>query len=147
MPEIKHPILTVDTVVINNESLVLIKRKNDPYQGFWALPGGFVEYGETVEDAALRETLEETGLLINLKDIVGVYSDINRDPRGHTVSICFHAHPIGGKLTPSTDALEAAYFTFDEIFSMELAFDHKKIIHDALNILKKSKIIQKDCSY
>lgn len=147
MPEIKHPLLTVDTVVTNNESLVLIKRKNDPYQGSWALPGGFVEYGETVEDAALRETLEETGLLINLKDIVGVYSDINRDPRGHTVSICFHAHPIGGNLTPSTDALEVAYFTFDEIFSMELAFDHKKIIHDALNILKKSKIIQKDSSY
>ncbi|MEG3224723.1 MAG: DNA mismatch repair protein MutT [Methanobacteriales archaeon Met13] len=143
----KHPLLTVDTVVTNNESLVLIKRKNDPYQGSWALPGGFVEYGETVEDAALRETLEETGLLINLKDIVGVYSDINRDPRGHTVSICFHAHPIGGNLTPSTDALEVAYFTFDEIFSMELAFDHKKIIHDALNILKKSKIIQKDSSY
>ncbi|MDP3066684.1 MAG: NUDIX hydrolase [Methanobacteriaceae archaeon] len=143
----KHPLLTVDTVVTNNESIVLIKRKNDPYQGSWALPGGFVEYGETVEDAALRETLEETGLLINLKDIVGVYSDINRDPRGHTVSICFHAHPIGGNLTPSTDALEVAYITFDEIFSMELAFDHKKIIHDALNILKKSKIIQNDSSY
>ncbi|HMK53489.1 MAG TPA: NUDIX hydrolase [Methanobacteriaceae archaeon] len=126
----------MDTVVIKKESLVLIKRKNDPYRGFWALPGGFVDYGETVEEAALRETLEETGLLVKLNGILGVYSDPNRDPRGHTVSVCFIAQPDRGKLSPSTDALEASYFKFDETMSMELAFDHKKIVNDTIKHLK-----------
>ena len=72
----------MDTVIIHKESVTLIKRKNPPYKGSWALPGGFVEYGETVESAAIRETKEETGLDVILGDIVGVYSNPDRDPEG-----------------------------------------------------------------
>jgi 8-oxo-dGTP diphosphatase len=115
---------------------MLIKRKNNPFKGFWALPGGFVEYGETVEQAAVREAREETGIYVDIKNLVGVYSHPDRDPRGHTVSICFLAKPAGGTVTPSTDAVDAAYFTLNTINSLELAFDHKKILKDALKTLK-----------
>ena len=115
--------------------MLLIKRKNSPFKGFWALPGGFVEYGETVEQSAVREAREETGISVHLKKLVGVYSDPDRDPRGHTVSICFLAKPAGGTVKPSTDAVDAAYFTLNSIHSMELAFDHKKIFNDALKII------------
>lgn len=121
-------------IIGEDETILLIKRKNNPYKGFWALPGGFVEYGETVEQAAIREVKEETGISVDIKKLVGVYSDPDRDPRGHTVSICFLAKPAGGAVIPSTDAVDAAYFTYSEINSLDLAFDHNKILNDALKI-------------
>ncbi len=91
----RHPYVAVDIFAINEKNeFVLVKRKNDPFKGYWALPGGFVEYGETVEHAATREMREETGLEICILDIVGVYSDPNRDPRGHVISIAFLARII-----------------------------------------------------
>lgn len=132
---VKSPLLTVDTVIIENSSILLIKRKNDPYQGFWALPGGFVEYGETVENAAVRETKEETGIDVKLDDLVGVYSDPDRDPRGHTVTVCFLGIKIGGTLRSATDAEDARYFDLNKIKTFDLAFDHEMIIQDALKLL------------
>ncbi|MTK64450.1 MAG: NUDIX hydrolase [Methanobacterium sp.] len=132
----KSPFLTVDTVVVENASILLIKRKNDPYQGSWALPGGFVEYGETVENAAVRETKEETGIVVKLKELVGVYSDPDRDPRGHTVTVCFLGVKIGGMLESATDADDARYFDLNEIKTLDLAFDHERIIQDSLKLLK-----------
>jgi 8-oxo-dGTP diphosphatase len=131
----KSPLLTVDTVVTENSSILLIKRKNDPYRGFWALPGGFVEYGETVENAAVRETKEETGVDVKLGDLVGVYSDPNRDPRGHTVTVCYLGIKTGGIVRPATDAEDARYFDLKEIETLDLAFDHELIIQDSLKIL------------
>jgi 8-oxo-dGTP diphosphatase len=132
---IKHPFLTVDAVILcDNDSIILIKRKNSPYKGFWALPGGFVEYGETVESAVLREVTEETGLSVDLNEISGVYSDPNRDPRGHVITICFTAAKTGGNLKADTDAMEVHCLKLDDIFKLNLAFDHKKIIIDALTI-------------
>lgn len=132
----KSPLLTVDTVIVENSSILLIRRKNDPYQGSWALPGGFVEYGETVENAAVRETKEETGLDVKLSKLVGVYSDPERDPRGHTVTVCFLGIKIGGILKSATDAEDARYFDLIEIQTLDLAFDHEKIIQDSLKLLK-----------
>ena len=117
-----------------NDSIILIKRKNSPYKGFWALPGGFVEYGETVESAVLREVKEETGLEVDLNKISGVYSDPDRDPRGHIITICFTAQKTGGNLKADTDALEVDCLKLGDIFKLNLAFDHKKIIIDALTI-------------
>lgn len=131
----KSPSLTVDTVIIENSSILLIKRKNDPYQGSWALPGGFVEYGETVENAAVRETKEETGIDVKLGELVGVYSDPNRDPRGHTVTVCFLGTAIGGIVRSATDAEDARYFDLNEIKTLDLAFDHEMIIQDSLKLL------------
>lgn len=135
MISIKHPFLTVDAIIkCDINSIILVKRKNSPYKGFWALPGGFVEYGETVESAVLREIMEETGLEIRLRNILGVYSDPERDPRGHVITICFTAEIKGGKLKADTDASEVRSFDLSEIFKLELAFDHDKIIKDYLNI-------------
>nr|WP_231551459.1 NUDIX hydrolase [Methanobacterium sp. SMA-27] len=122
-------------MIIHKESVTLIKRKNPPYKGSWALPGGFVEYGETVESAAIRETKEETGLDVTLGDIVGVYSNPERDPRGHIISICFLGKKIGGKLMADTDAAEVKYFCLDEVSTIDLAFDHGKILEDAFDLL------------
>ena len=132
---IKNPLLTVDTVIIQNNSVVLVKRKNPPFKGSWALPGGFVEYGETVETAAIRETKEETGLDIELNGIVGVYSDPHRDPRGHIISVCFLGNKIGGKLVADTDAADVQCMEIDEISKIELAFDHHNILEDAFKLL------------
>lgn len=121
--------LTVDAIVPLDRKIVLIKRKNEPFKDFYALPGGIVEYGETVEDAVLREVEEETGLKGQIHSLVGVYSDPKRDPRGHFVSICFIVLPIGGKLRSGSDAKEVALFGLDEL--PKLAFDHEKMIRDA----------------
>lgn len=121
--------MAVDVVVASGNGVVLVRRGKEPYKGAWALPGGFVRYGERVEDAALREVREETGLRIKLKRLVGVYSDPKRDPRGHVVSICFLGEGVGGELKAATDAAEAR--VFKDIPWRELAFDHAQMLRDA----------------
>lgn len=128
------PLLAVDVIILQDGKIVLIRRKNPPFQGMWALPGGFVEVGETVEAAAVREAHEETGLDVELKGLVGVFSDPGRDPRGHTVSVCFIALGHG---TPqaSSDAREARLFPPDGLPG--LAFDHESIIQSAGQYIDK----------
>lgn len=118
-----------------DDSTVLIQRKNDPYKGSWALPGGFVEWGETVESAVLREVKEETGLEVDLIALVGVYSDPERDPRGHTVTICYLVRKKGGELKADTDASNAQCFKKDSVLKLKLAFDHDIILKDAFELL------------
>lgn len=122
------PLLTVDALIIYKGKLVLVKRKNPPYQGYFALPGGFVEVGETVESAVVREAKEETGLDIEIIKLLGVYSDPSRDPRGHTVSICYLSKG-SGTLKAGSDAKDVGLFCLNEI--PKLAFDHNKIIENA----------------
>jgi 8-oxo-dGTP diphosphatase len=126
------PRLTVDTIVLDQDKVLLIRRGHPPFQDTWALPGGFVDPGETVEQAAVRETLEETGLQVRLDRLLGVYSEPDRDPRGHTVSVVFVArlqtgedpeHAKGGD-----DAESARWFPLER--TPELAFDHAKILED-----------------
>src|SRR4028119_1571302 len=119
----------VDVVIPSGRGIVLIRRAGDPFGGRWALPGGFVEVGETVEAAAAREAAEETGLAVELARLVGVYSDPERDPRGHHVTLAFLARVVGGDLVAATDAAEVAVLDPD---SVELAFDHRSIIADAV---------------
>lgn len=127
------PLLTVDALIIYEEKLVLIKRKNPPYEDMFALPGGFVEIGETVEEAVIREAKEETSLDIEIIRLLGVYSDPKRDPRGHTVSICFIAAGYGD-LKAGDDAESV---NLVDIYNLpELAFDHKKIIEDGIMIME-----------
>ncbi|RKX71486.1 NUDIX hydrolase [candidate division WOR-3 bacterium] len=122
----RNPIPTVDAIIRYGDGIVLIRRKNPPYG--WALPGGFVNYGETVEDAVIREAKEETGLdLIDLRQF-RVYSDPDRDPRHHTISVVFIAKGKG-ELRGGDDAREARIFRLDQLPS-DIAFDHRKIIED-----------------
>ena len=124
------PKLMVDVVEPSEEGRVLlIRRGSDPYEGYWALPGGFVEVGETPEDAAAREAKEETGLDIEIVKLVGVYSDPDRDPRGHNVSCAYLARSAGDPRAAS----DAAEVSFRDPSTVELAFDHEKIIVDALS--------------
>jgi len=127
--------VAVDVVVVGRDgSIVLVRRGKEPFKGMWALPGGFVEYGETVEEAAKREVREETGLEIAIIGLVGVYSRPDRDPRGHVISIAFLAEEVGGELRAGTDAADVGRFR--EI-PAELAFDHAEIIRDALARLRE----------
>jgi 8-oxo-dGTP diphosphatase len=127
----KTPLLAVDAVIFFREGIVLINRDNPPYQGCFALPGGFVEIGETVEDAVQREAREETGLVIELMGLVGIYSDPGRDPRGHVVSAAFLASGRG-ELVSGSDARSAKVFLINSL--PPLAFDHERIISDALRL-------------
>lgn len=131
MTEYKNPALTVDTIILEDDKIILIKRLNNPYKDHWAIPGGFVEYGEKVEDAAVREAKEETGLDIKLTQLVGVYSDPDRDPRGHTVTIAFLSKIIGGTLNSNSDAKDAKFVDISELKNMKLAFDHNEILKDS----------------
>ena len=108
----KTPALTTDCVVIDAKGRVLlIRRKNPPYQGKLALPGGFVEIGETLEDACRRELMEETGVKAGKLQLVGVYSDPHRDPRGHTCAAVYLARVGNAKVIAGDDAADAQWVT------------------------------------
>lgn len=130
----KNPIPTVDTIIQKDSQILLVKRKKEPFKGLFALPGGFVNEGERVEDAAKREAKEETSLDIELVDILGVYSEPNRDPRGHIMSTVFV-----GKISPNNkvealaqdDAAKIEWINLEEVDNnTHFAFDHQKIISD-----------------
>jgi len=126
----RNPALTVDVVVIEGNKILLVKRGQPPHQGEWALPGGFVEYGETSEAAAKREVQEETGIAIELSAILGVYSDPDRDPRGHTVSVVFVGRMVSGQLQGGDDAADAKWYDINDLHEEQLAFDHGMIVQD-----------------
>jgi len=128
------PLLAVDAVILFAGGIVLIKRDNPPFAGCYALPGGFVEVGETVEAAVVREAREETGLAIDLLGLVGIYSNPARDPRGHVVSAAFLAQGKG-ELMAGSDARSAQVFPLKGL--PPLAFDHDKIISDALSLAER----------
>lgn len=126
----RNPFPTVDVIVHDPElGVVLVKRKNPPFG--WALPGGFVDYGETCEQAAVREVREETGLRVSLLFLHGVYSDPRRDERMHTMSVVYvgQAREVS-ELIAGDDAAEARWFSLKELPG--LAFDHDRILADFL---------------
>lgn len=125
----ERPFLTVDCVVFHGNAVVLIRRAHDPFKGWYALPGGFVEAGETVEDACRRETREETGLIVEDLRLIGVYSDPARDPRRHTISAAFLGRADIASLKAGDDASAAELV--DDWQHAQLAFDHQTILNDA----------------
>ena len=122
----RNPFPTVDIIIEVEKGIVLIKRKNPPYG--WALPGRFVDYGESLEAAAIREAREETSLDVALVSQLGAYSDPDRDPRKHTISVVFIAR-AGGQPQAADDAVEIGVFGRDTL-PERLAFDHGKIVRD-----------------
>jgi 8-oxo-dGTP diphosphatase len=133
------PAVTVDIIVEKKGKILLIERNKEPFKGCWALPGGFIKCMETSEDAAIREAKEETGLDIKIEGLLGVYSNPERDPRGHVISICYVASGKGRE-KGGTDAAKACFFDFKAIKDLKLAFDHGNIIEDykrQRNVLRK----------
>jgi len=133
----KKPSVAADGIVVRGNDLALVRRKNEPFKGMHALPGGFMNYGETFEACAVREVEEETGLRTEILDLVGVYSDPRRDPRGHVVSAVFHLRPVSGTLKGGDDAGSAEWVPLDDL--PKLAFDHGKIVEDFLKQRKSRK--------
>jgi len=129
---------TIDVVVVKENKILLVKRKNQPYKDKWALPGGFVKINEDTLSAAKREVKEETGVSIEILGIIGVYSDPKRDER-HTISIAYLGFPLNpnSKLKPQkNETKEVKWFEIDKL--PELAFDHKQIVEDAISVLNYS---------
>jgi len=127
------PLLAVDCVVLDRENRVLfIRRGNQPFRGQYALPGGFVDVGESVEDACRRELMEETGVKLGKLTLVGVFSDPARDPRGHTVSVAFLSRVRSTKAVAGDDAASVDWVANWQ--RQDLAFDHKKILRQAMRL-------------
>jgi ADP-ribose pyrophosphatase YjhB (NUDIX family) len=122
----RNPLPTTDIIIRVARGIVLINRKNPPYG--WAIPGGFIDYGESAEAAAMREAMEETSLKVTDLELVGVYSDPDRDPRHHTLTVVFTGRGEGVPRA-ADDAVEIGVFTQDALPS-PLAFDHAKILTD-----------------
>ena len=137
-----RPAVTADSVVFCNGSdglsVLLIERMNEPFKGCWAFPGGFMEMEEDAEDCAKRELKEETGLEIRTMRQLGAFTDVNRDPRGRTVSIAYYAVIEKSEVKGADDAIQARWFPIDSI--PLLAFDHDKILRIALEEIKKGMI-------
>ena len=125
----RNPLCTVDVIIETEKGIILIRRKNPPPG--WAIPGGFVDYGESLEDAVIREAKEETNLDIKLVRQFHTYSDHNRDPRHHTVSTIYIA-TASGTSKAGDDAEEVKIFTKDSLPD-EIAFDHRQILEDYFN--------------
>jgi len=130
----KNPTPTVDTIIQKGSKVLLVERKKDPFKQTMVLPGGFINEGELAEDAAIREVKEETSLDIELENILGVYSDPSRDPRGHIMSTVFigkisdksdNKEPIAGD-----DAATTKWVDLESIEEETLGFDHQKILMD-----------------
>jgi len=132
----RSPILTVDGVILKNDKILLVKRAIYPFIGFYELPGGHVEYGETVENAIKREMKEELGISVKIKKLIGVYSDPKRDPRYHTIAIVYLLKKGKGKIRLSKEASEFRYFSLKNL-PQKIGFDHRKIINDLRTIWKK----------
>jgi 8-oxo-dGTP diphosphatase len=126
-----RPFVT-DALIVRNGGIVLILRKNEPFKGKWALPGGFAEADETAEQCCAREALEETGLSVRVKRLIGVFSGPERDPRG-TVAAAYLCEVVGGELKGGDDAKAAEWFPLDRL--PELGFDHSRIIEKAKRLL------------
>jgi len=130
----RNPTPTVDTIIQRDSRILLVKRRNDPFKGYLVLHGGFVYEGERVEDAAKREVKEETSLNIELLDILGVYSDPTRDPRGHMMSTVFIAkissHNDKVDAVAQDDAAAIEWISLEVIDTRNVGFDHKRIISD-----------------
>lgn len=140
MPAPKTPALTTDIIIELKDRpdvpIVLIRRKNPPHG--WALPGGFVDVGESLEHAAVREAEEETALRVTLKILLGCYSDPTRDPRGHTASAVYVAEAVG-EPRAQDDAAGVAIFSPEGLPS-PLAFDHARILRDYLIWRQRGKL-------
>lgn len=133
-----HPAVTVDCIVFNEKdeklSVLLIKRKNDPFKDCWAFPGGFINIDESAEEAAIRELKEETGLLVSNLEQLKAYSDPKRDSRERVITIAFIAFSEDEEVIGADDAKEAKWFDISDLPS--LAFDHDIILKDALGRIR-----------
>ena len=132
-----NPALAVNAIIVSDsEKILLVRRTIEPFNGLWSLPGGFVEYDETVEEALTREVEEETGLKIRPKQIFDVFSHPLRSPLKHVVTICYLADVLSGSLKSSNENLEARFFSANEVPS-RLAFDNHEMVEKYMKLQRE----------
>jgi ADP-ribose pyrophosphatase YjhB (NUDIX family) len=135
-----RPLIGVGSIIIENDKVVLVKRAHPPIQGQWSIPGGVLEVGELVREAASREAQEETGLIVEPGELLGVFDRVLRDPDNrvqyHYVLIDFLCRRIGGELLAASDASEVRWFTRAELTSLNLAEDTLVVIQKGFAKLK-----------
>ncbi|WEU41009.1 MAG: NUDIX hydrolase [Candidatus Odinarchaeum yellowstonii] len=132
-----QPVIGVGVVIMKDERILLVKRRNEPGKGKWAIPGGVVQVGERLESAAIREIKEETNLKVTLGDVAGVFDYIEYDERGaikfHYIIIDFFANSVEGTPQPSSDVEDLTWIDFKEAHRYELTSSTKKLIQKILN--------------
>jgi ADP-ribose pyrophosphatase YjhB (NUDIX family) len=128
----ESPMVGVGAVIVEKNRVLLIRRGTAPLLGEWSLPGGVLECGETLREAVVREAREETGLVVETDEMLGVYERLIRDDEGrlryHYVLIDFLCHPVGGDLNAGSDAADVRWFTRDELPALNLAFDANDVV-------------------
>ena len=128
----EHPLVGVGAIIIENGCVLLVKRAHPPIQGQWSIPGGVLEVGEFVREAAVREAREETGLIVEPGDLLGVYDRILHNPEQrvqyHYVLVDFLCRPVGGELQAADDAAEVRWFTREELPALNLADDTLDVV-------------------
>lgn len=134
----KTPFVTTDGIILENKKILLVKRVPYPFSGYWTLPGGHVDYGETLEKAIKREIKEELGIKVKIKKLIGVYSDPKRDPRYHTVSVIYLLEKPKGKIKLNWESSEYKYFSLSNL-PKKIGFDYQKVIKDFKKQLKFKK--------
>lgn len=133
------PLVGVGAIIIEHDRVLLVKRAHPPIQGHWSIPGGVLEVGEMVREAAIREAREETGLIVEPGELLGVYDRILRDAQRrvqyHYVLIDFLCRPVGGELLAASDAAEVQWFQRERLAELELADDTSEVISKAFSKL------------
>jgi len=128
----EHPLVGVGAIIIENSRVLLVKRAHPPIQGQWSIPGGVLEVGEPLREAAVREAREETGLIVEPGDLLGVYDRILHDREQrvqyHYVLVDFLCRPVGGELHAASDAAEVRWYTREELPALNLADDTLDVI-------------------
>ena len=128
----EHPLVGVGSIIIEDDRVVLVKRAHPPIQGHWSIPGGVLEVGEMIREAAVREASEETGLIVEPGELLGVFDRILRDPENrvqyHYVLIDFLCRKMGGELLAASDAAEVRWFKREELLTLNLADDTLEVI-------------------
>jgi 8-oxo-dGTP diphosphatase len=134
----ERPFVGVGSIIIRDNRVLLVKRVHPPIQGQWSIPGGVLEVGEFLREAARREVREETGLEVEPGELLGVFDRILRDPEKrvqyHYVLIDFLCHQVGGELRAASDAEEARWFALDELPALSLAEDTLEVIRKGFTI-------------
>jgi 8-oxo-dGTP diphosphatase len=134
----KIPSIAVDGIIFEDDKVLLIERIHEPYKGHSVLPGGFVEFGERLEEAIVREVFEETGLRTKVIRFTGIYDDPKRDPRGHVITVPYILKRTGGKIRDSSETRNVRFWPLNKL-PRNMAYDCRNIIKDALKLSKNNK--------
>jgi len=143
------PLVGVGAIIIEGDRVLLVRRAHPPIQGQWSIPGGVLEVGEMVREAAVREAREETGLIVEPGELLGVYDRILRDPEErvqyHYVLIDFLCRPVGGELLAASDAAEVRWFRREELLDLRLAEDTLEVIGKGFETYQLGRSVDGTC--